>query len=131
MFNLVGSLRMFGSITVNATRISQIHACVNLREFHVNLGELLLKFGNFVNSYESGDSGEIRRQRARHSHEIRTNLPNSHEFRTNVLRNSYEIRTNFANSGPKVPEHDAGIFFGHRLGLMGPFGVGLSLNHGD
>ena len=82
----------------------------------MNLGLFLLKFGNFGNSYEihtefvrisyefcanfvrisyqSGLFGEIRRKRARHSHEFRTDLPNSHEFRTNFLK----IQTKFVRN---------------------------------
>ena len=70
--------------------------------------------------------------------DIRTNFVRICRIRTNFVRisykfvrNSYEIRTNISNSGPKVPGHNSGIVFGRRLGLMGPFGVGLSLNHGD
>ena len=77
--------------------------------------------------YASGDSGEVRRQRARHSHEIRTNLPNSHEFRTNLVRNSYDFRKFM----PKSTVNVARIVFGRRLGVRGPFGAGLSLHHGD
>ena len=69
-----------GSITVNATRIYQIHACVNLREFQVNLGDFFVRFGTF------GDSYEIRTNFVPHSYE------NSREFRTNL-----EILVKFAN----------------------------------
>ena len=87
-----------------------------MREFHVNLGFFLLKLENFGNLYEirtefvpisyesranfvrisseSGDFGEIRRKRARHSHKFRTNLPNLHEFRTNFL----QIRLKFVRN---------------------------------
>ena len=85
MLNLVGSLIMLGSITVNATRIYQIHACVNLREFHVNLGNFSLRFGNFGNSYD------IRTNFVRISCEFRTNL----EILVKFAESARDIRTNF------------------------------------
>ena len=85
MFNLAGSLRMLGSITVNATRIYQIHACVKLREFQVNLSDFLLKFGNFGNSYK------ICTKFARVAYELRTNP----EILVKFADSARDIRTNF------------------------------------
>ena len=93
MFDLVGSSRMFGSIAVNATRIYQIHACVNLREFHVDSGDFLLQFGNLeVRSYG------FRTKFARTSYEsgILVKFAGSaRDIRTNFVR-ICRIRTNFA-----------------------------------
>ena len=149
MFSLVGSLIMSGSITVNATGIYQIHACVNLRDFHVNLGDSLLRFGNF------GNSDEIWTELVRISYEFRTNLEilvkfaeGARNIRTNFVqicqirtffvrdshkfvRNSYECCATSSNSGPKGQGRNSRIFVGRHLGLMGPFGMGPSLNHGD
>ena len=95
MATLVGTLRTFGSITVNAVRIYQIHACVNLREFHVNLVEFLLKFGNVGHSREFGTNLEILVKFAGSARDIRTNFVRICRIRTNFVRMSYEIRTEF------------------------------------
>ena len=109
-----------------------------MREFHVNSGRFSLKFGIFGNSYEFRTNLEIVVKYASSARDIRssacdirTNFVRICRIRTHFVRISHEIRTNFAISGPKAPEHVAVIFFGRRLGLMGPFGMGLSLNHGD
>ena len=47
------------------------------------------------------------------------------------VRNSYDIRANSSNLGPKGRGQNSRIFVGRRLVLMGPFGMGPSLNHGD
>ena len=60
--------------------------------------------------------------------EIRTNFV---RISYKSVRNSYEIRANSSNSGPKGRGRNSRIFVGSRLGPMGPFGMGPSLNHGD
>ena len=75
---------------------------------------------------------------AESARDIRTNFVGICQIRMNFVRisykfvrNSYEIRANSSNSGPKGRGRNCRIFVGRRLGVMGPFGMGPSLNHGD
>ena len=66
--------------------------------------------------------------------DIRTNFLRICRIRTNFVRISYKFVRNsceFPKSRPKGTETEFRDFCLVRLGLMGPFGVGLSLNHGD
>ena len=74
-----------------------------MREFHVNSGEFLLKFGNFGNSYE------FRTNFVRNSREFRTNLEipvkfdgSARDIRTNFVR-ICQIRTNFVRISYDIP----------------------------
>ena len=83
---------------------------MNLCEFHVNLGDFLLKFGNFGNSYEFGTNFvriwyefrtnlEILVKFAESARDIHTNFVRICQIRTNFVRISYKfVRNWYKNS---------------------------------
>ena len=86
---------------------------MHLREFHVNLGDFSLKFGNFGNLYEIRTNFvkfrsnlEILVKFTESAHDIRTNFVRICQIRANFVRISYEFVRNsyeFLEFRPKGP----------------------------